>query len=116
MKTINSEVDIEALVHQFYDTVLKDEILSPFFKALNLEQHLPKMVDFWCFALLNKPGYSTNVTEKHLQMPLKAIHFERWLSLFNQTVDSLFIGELAEDAKKRAQVIGLTIQYKLDHK
>jgi hemoglobin len=49
-------------------------------------------------------------------MPLKAIHFERWLSLFNQTVDSLFIGELAEDAKKRAQVIGLTIQYKLDHK
>jgi len=116
MNVISTEADIELLVHTFYESVLKDELLNPFFTSLNLEKHLPKMVDFWCFALLNKSGYTTNVTEKHMQMPLEGIHFERWLTLFNATVDTLFQGELAAEAKKRAQLIGLTIQYKLNHK
>lgn len=72
------------------------------------------MEQFWRFALLSESGYTTNVTEKHLHMPLKPEHFERWKALFNQTIDELFEGELAYQAKQRAAVIGWTINAKMN--
>jgi hemoglobin len=71
------------------------------------------MIHFWSFALLNEPGYTTNVVEKHLHMPLKEVHFERWLTLFNETIDEYFSGEIANQAKQRAQLIGWTIKSKI---
>jgi hemoglobin len=47
-------------------------------------------------------------------MPLKKAHFDRWLALFNQTLDELFEGELASQAKQRATVIGWTINSKMN--
>ncbi len=113
MNDISSKEDITLLVYKFYEKVNKDLELSPFFKDLDFEKHMPKMIHFWCFALLNEPGYTTNVVEKHLQMPLKEAHFERWLFLFNETIDELFSGEIANQAKQRAQLIGWTIQSKI---
>jgi hemoglobin len=46
-------------------------------------------------------------------MPLKDVHFERWLNLFNETIDEHFSGEIASQAKQRAQLIGLTIKSKI---
>jgi hemoglobin len=74
---------------------------------------MPKMIHFWSFVLLSEPGYKTNVTEKHLHMPLKQEHFDRWLSLFKETVDENFVGEKAELAKQRAAIIGWTISEKM---
>lgn len=42
---------------------------------------------------------------KHLQLPVEQRHFDRWLSLFNETLDALFAGEVAENAKLRAASI-----------
>jgi hemoglobin len=95
--------------------VLQDDQLSPFFSNLDFEIHMPKMIHFWSFVLLNEPGYLTNVVEKHLHMALKDVHFERWLNLFNQTIDEHFSGENANQAKQRAQLIGLTIKSKIQH-
>jgi hemoglobin len=115
MKTdILTKADVEKLVHEFYAKVLTDELLSPFFKQLNFEKHLPKMIHFWSFALLDEPGYTTNVTEKHMHMRLQQEHFDRWLLLFNETVDALFMGEKAQQAKQRAFVIGWTISNKMN--
>ena len=72
------------------------------------------MEQFWRFALLSEAGYTTNVTDKHMQMPLQKPHFDRWLFLFNQTIDELFVGELAAQAKQRADVIGWTINAKMN--
>jgi hemoglobin len=47
-------------------------------------------------------------------MPLKKAHFDRWQALFNQTLDELFEGELASQAKQRAAVIGWTINSKMN--
>lgn len=113
MNDISSKVDISLLVHEFYGKVLKDDQLSPFFKDLDFEVHMPKMIHFWSFALLNEPGYTTNVVEKHLHMPLQEAHFERWLNLFNETIDEHFSGEIANQAKQRAQLIGWTIKSKI---
>jgi hemoglobin len=100
-------------VNKFYDLVLKDELLSPFFKHLNFERHLPHMIHFWSFVLMDEPGYTTNVTDKHLKMPLKQEHFDQWIQLFNLTIDQLFKGEKAELAKQRAFLISWTISNKM---
>jgi hemoglobin len=113
LKDIQTKEDVLLLVNTFYGKVLNDEQLAPFFKRLNFDIHLPKMIHFWSFALLDEPGYTTNVTDKHLQMPLKKVHFDQWLFLFNETINQLFIGEKAEMAKQRAAVIAWTINSKL---
>lgn len=114
MKQLETPADIHQLVTLFYDKVLKDELLAPFFSRLDFTAHLPRMEHFWRFALLSEAGYTTNVTDKHMKMPLDQIHFERWLLLFNQTVDELFEGEIANQAKQRAAVIGWTINAKIN--
>lgn len=113
MKEIENAADVHALVHAFYSKVMADEVLSPFFAGLNLVEHLPKMEFFWRFVLLDESGYTTSVTDKHMHMRLKAEHFERWLSLFNETIDERFTGEKAEIARQRAALIGWTIQSKM---
>ncbi len=116
MKDIQNREDIVKLVTDFYGQIMIDEILSPFFKDLNLEVHLPKMVDFWAFVLLDEVGYTTNVTDKHIKMALNKTHFDQWIFLFNLTLNNLFKGEKVEKAKQRASLIGWTIESKINGK
>lgn len=109
---ITTKHDVEHLVDTFYGRVLADDSLAPFFKNLDFQVHMPKMVHFWSFVLLDEPGYTTNVTDKHMHMHLSPVHFERWVALFHRTVNALFAGEKAEMAKQRASLIAWTIQNK----
>ncbi len=113
MKEIETKEDVKTLVDVFYGKIMKDDLLSPFFKHLNLEIHLPKMVQFWSFVLLDEAGYTTNVVEKHMRMPLEKNHFEQWLKLFNETIDEMFSGEKVDLAKQRAFTIAWTTEHKL---
>lgn len=112
MKQIETREDIVLLVDTFYAAVLKDALLSPHFAHLNFVEHLPKMVHFWSFVLLDEPGYTTNVTEKHAGMQLNKALFDRWVALFHATVDTLFEGDKAAMAKERASVLGWTMAAK----
>ena len=114
MKTIETRSDLELLVDQFYGKVLEDAVLSPFFKQLDFQRHLPKMVDFWEFVLLDASGYTTDVTKVHMHMRLQKDQFDRWIQLFNETVDGLFVGEKAQKAKERAFLIRWTIESKMN--
>jgi hemoglobin len=114
MDDIRSEADITLLVDTFYSRVLQNEILAPFFANLDFEAHKPKMIFFWSFVLLEKTGYTTNVFDKHIHMPLKREHFNEWVHLFHQTVDDLFVGEKANDAKFRATTLGWTFGEKME--
>jgi hemoglobin len=113
MNDIQTREDIDLLIRSFYGKVIDDALLSPFFKHFDLDSHIPKMVDFWAFALLDIPGYTTDVTQKHMHMRLKQEHFDQWLSIFNATLDDLFKGEIVEKAKQRAMLIGWTIKSKM---
>lgn len=113
MRDITNKEDILFFVNSFYDDVLKDELLSPFFKHLNFEKHLPKMIHFWSFVLLDDAGYTTDVTKKHLNMPIQKEHFDKWIELFNATIDKHFSGEKADLAKQRAGVIRWTVESKM---
>ena len=110
---IIDKTDITELVDQFYTKVLENEILKPHFKGLDFASHKPKMVHFWSFVLLNEPGYTTNVFDKHKHLHIDKTHFAEWLRLFNQTVDDLFDGEKANDVKSRATVLAWTFGEKM---
>jgi hemoglobin len=103
---ISSRNDIEKLVRHFYSKLLKDEMISKHFVQLDLEHHIPRIVAFWSFVLLDEAGYNTNVFEKHLHLQLDMEQTQRWVKLFKESVDELFTGEKAELAKQRAESIG----------
>ncbi len=108
-KDITGINDIKLLVDDFYSKVKKDNLLSPiFFKHIPAEwqPHLDKMYLFWNAALFGEKGYLGNPFSKHAKMDtITLLHFERWLLLFNETVDAHFLGSIAEDAKWRASIM-----------
>lgn len=114
MEDITTKADVELLVNDFYSRVLENEQLKPFFKNLNFEHHMPRMIHFWSFILLDEEGYTTNMTETHAKMPLTTELFDTWVKLFSETVDRLFKGEKANLAKERAMLLGWTMKSKLN--
>lgn len=113
-KEIEQKSDVELLVNSFYGKVLQDELLKPFFAKMDFDRHKPRMIHFWCFVLLDEPGYTTDVTKMHMHMPLEQVHFDRWLALFYETVDEFFAGEKANLAKQRAMLVGWTLKSKIE--
>lgn len=81
-KDIENEKDIQLLVNAFYEKVMKEPSLSPFFENVDFEKHLPKMIQFWSFAILEIPGYTTNLFDTHKNMPLKKEQFSAMASPF----------------------------------
>lgn len=114
-KDIQTKHDIEFLIDSFYKKVVVDETIGAFFGHINFEKHLPKMYHFWSFVLLDEAGYKTDVTKVHAGMRIKKEHFDRWISIFNETVDELFVGEKAEMAKQRAFLVRWTIESKMNY-
>ncbi|MCC6370605.1 MAG: group III truncated hemoglobin [Bacteroidia bacterium] len=112
LKDIETKSDIETLVNAFYDHLLLIEEMKPVFAGLDFKAHVPRIVHFWSFVLLDEPGYTTNVFDKHLHLPISPPLFDVWLHTFTSTVDSLFSGERAEMAKQRATVISYTFKSK----
>ena len=112
MKEIESKEDVELLVDTFYQKLVKDDLVSHFFANLNLPEHLPRVVQFWSFILLDEAGYSANMMEKHARLDLDAASFDRWLKLFHETVDQFFTGEKATLAKQRSSLVAWTMKTK----
>jgi hemoglobin len=109
---ITNRQDIETLVRYFYEQAIPDPIIGKFFTEvahLDLETHLPKIANFWEQMLLQNPVYNGSPMHVHLLLnskePMLPGHFERWLMLWEQSVDQLFSGEKAEMAKARAQMV-----------
>jgi hemoglobin len=78
-----------------------------------LPKHLPRIVEFWAFVLLEKEGYKTNVFEKHMFLGLEKIHFDKWLKYFFETTNELFEGPNAETSKNRVKLLATTFMHKL---
>lgn len=109
---------VRKLVDRFYDKVRKDPLLSPVFEERlgnGWEKHLEKMYRFWQTVLLEEHTYFGSPFSPHASMPIEKKHFEKWLELFNQTLDEAFIGEKAEEAKWRAEKMAQMFMIKLDY-
>lgn len=100
---------IEALVNAFYERARADDVLGFIFNDVartNWAAHLPKMYAFWETVLFRSGGYTGNPLGAHARLvPLTEMgrpQFDRWLTLFCETVDRLFAGPKAEHIKNAA--------------
>ena len=110
--------DIKLLVDEFYRIVRSDTTIGPIFQDRiqnNWAVHLEKMYTFWQTLLLDQHSYFGSPFPPHINLPIEEKHFAQWLKLFEATVDDLFAGEKAQEAKWRAQKMAQMFQFKLDY-
>lgn len=108
--------DVQLMVNTFYDKVRQDDILGKIFNDIIQDrwpQHLETMYKFWQSILLDKNTYNGQPFLKHINLPISDEHFARWLYLFYSTVDNLFVGKIADEAKKRGAMIATMFNSKL---
>lgn len=117
---ITSRIQVELLVNTFYDRVKIHPVLGPIFNDMakvDWTLHLPKMYNFWASILLGEQSYDGNPMTRHIQLsrslPLTENEFNEWITLFTRTVDDLFEGEKAEEAKTRAANIARLMLHKI---
>lgn len=81
------EAMIERLVHAFYAKVRTDDLLALVFdeRIKDWEPHLQRMCAFWSSVALMTGRYHGTPMAKHMPLPVDAAHFDRWLTLFEQT-------------------------------
>lgn len=112
-ETITKE-NIRRMVDHFYSQVLKDDLIGDFFiEKLGDEMisdewlhHLDLLRDFWASIILGDSAYRGQPIKPHLDMEdLKRESFERWLELFSQTIDKLYVKEQADIFKMHSQKI-----------
>jgi hemoglobin len=65
--------------------------------------------------LLGEHTYYGSPFPPHARLPVEKEHFERWLSLFSETLKELFTGEIAEEAMWRANKMAEMFQFKIHH-
>ena len=119
-KDIQNRKDIEICIKSFYGRLLEEEEFHHLFvevAAIDLEEHLPVICDFWEGVIFRTGNYRRNTLQKHLDLharyPLQEKHFDDWLKCFNKTVDSLFEGVRAQYAKERALSVATVIRSRI---
>lgn len=117
---IKSKEDIIFLIDHFYKKILVDHTIGHFFTdviKIRLEHHMPIMYDFWEAALLDGTSYKGNPMLKHIGIDkiqrLEEQHFNVWVTEWNATVDNHFSGVIAEQAKRKAQMMKDLMLFKI---
>ena len=110
---IDTKERIEQMMRTFYASLLTNEDIKPVFANTDFEKHMPQMVAFWSFILLDEVGYNANVFDKHANLSIKKEHFAIWLKHFEDNIKNQFSGPKADLALQRAQLIAYTFESKL---
>ncbi len=120
MTDLETRTDIDALLRAFYTRVFGDPLLAHVFvdvAHMDLEEHLPKIGDFWEKVLLNTAEYDGQALEVHRRLhriePLTSAHFHRWLQLWDQVLEQRYDGPVAKQASSHAARIAAAFQRNL---
>jgi len=117
-KDIETIADIRILVDTFYTNVREDKLIGPIFDRVIQDrwpEHLDKMYRFWQTVLLDEHTYFGGPFPPHAELPIKKEHFSAWLDLWRQTVNTLFEGDKAEEAKWRAEKMATMFLSKIEY-
>ncbi|HEX7081475.1 MAG TPA: group III truncated hemoglobin [Gammaproteobacteria bacterium] len=103
---------IERLVHAFYAKVRRDELLGPIFDARigDWDKHLERMCLFWSSVALGAGAYQGSPMQVHAPLPVDSRHFDRWLSLFEETANEVCPPAAAEHFVVRAKRIAQSLE------
>lgn len=117
---LDSRSRIEDLVQEFYTRARTDALLGPvFFGALgdgDWSHHLGVVANFWCTVLLGERSYPGGFMWKHLQLPLRTEHVDRWRTLFTDLLQSTHAGPMTNEALRRVDIMAEVLKTKLVNK
>ena len=108
--------DVRLLVDTFYGRARLDDLVGPVFNDTIQDrwpEHLAKLYNFWQTILLGQHTYYGSPFIPHSGLPIDKDHFNRWLDLFHATLDELFIGPKAAEAKQRSVMMAEMFQFKM---
>lgn len=117
-KDIASIKDIQLLVDTFYGKVRIDPLIGPIFNGVIRDkwpEHLEKMYRFWQTVLLDEHTYYGSPFPPHAQLPVEQKHFDAWLRLWHETVDTFFTGAVANEAKWRGDKMAVMFLSKITY-
>lgn len=117
-KDIQDLNDIKLLVDTFYGKVRENPMLKDIFNTIIQDrwpEHLAKMYNFWQTVLLEEHTYYGSPFVPHAKLAVDLEHFDKWLLLFNSTIDDLFAGEKAEKAKWQGQRMAEMFHSKIEY-
>jgi hemoglobin len=117
---LDTRSQIHHLVVRFYREIALDDLLGPVFGEVvevDWSLHIPKLIDYWCRVLLGESGYDGYILAPHQHVhELEALReelFDRWYSLFVQSVDDCWFGPVAEKAKAHAARMAGTLSRRI---
>jgi len=100
---------VHDLVTRFYREIVFDELLEPIFGELaevDWAEHIPNLIDYWCWILFGTHGFTGSVTKTHRRLhdvrSIEPVHCDRWMDLWSTTVDAGWSGPFADHAKTHA--------------
>jgi len=95
---------IRAVVDDFYDRLLEDDELGPFFADADMEKLRQTQTDFLCEAAGGPETYDAEpVREAHLHIPFTPDHIQRAIELLYESLSNFNVPE--EDAEAVVQAI-----------
>lgn len=107
---------IAAVVDRFYAMVREDEMIGPIFEEAvhDWPTHLQCLRMFWASVALMTGDYKGQPLQAHFRLPvLTDDHFQRWLSLFQETVEALCSPAQADVFMVRARRIADSFRFGL---
>ncbi len=117
---ILTKADIKTVIDVFYKSVKTDEVIGFFFSEIipvDWEKHSEQMCSFWENVLFFTGDYEGNpiVTHRHIneKYATNLEHFERWIMLFDITIDALYKGPNAEKMKQHSKAIASVMMKKI---
>lgn len=86
------KASISKLVVTFYGRAREDAVIGPIFTQAiaDWNHHLEQISDFWSSVILKTGDYEGRPMPPHLRLGLRNDHFDRWLTLFEQTAREIF--------------------------
>jgi hemoglobin len=116
---ISNRADIQAFVTLFYQKLANSTVVQHiFFDKLGTGDwapHLERIVDFWETVLFGATTYTGQSFAPHASMQLQQDHFTEWLALFTQSIDELFVGPKADEAKQKANTMAILFMSKINY-
>lgn len=115
-RTLTTKEDVVYFVDEFYKRVRQHTVLGPVFndEIGNLWfLHLDTLSRFWETLLLGNRAYFGDPFPKHLKLPIKDEYFDMWLILLDETIDELFEGDKAEEARTKGKNLAKSFRKRL---
>lgn len=100
-REIRNVEDITILLQRFYERARQDSLLGPVFysQIKNWDEHVSMTAQFWMNLLFRGKGLDEGLDAKHSELFIQSRHFDRWITIFHDVVNTHYDGPVAQHAK-----------------